>query len=369
MSAFTNPDNYSKIRFLFELMRDPERKSILKMISEMIYLGFVHKDYPGHYFSRYLFKKGKTNILDYYPWRFLYNMKAYFNESKAWDVLENKLYFDFFYRQFNISLPEILMYNHRRLFVRDNKTAVTENVDHFKVLLNECFDKTPLSDSIFLKKTYWSYGGDKIFKIYRQQLNSDPDLIAKLYAEVIKSGYLVQETVRQHPDLDSLNPSSLNTIRFDTYIDPDGKTELISGYLRMSIRNQPVDNISSGGVLVGINLETGRLKKEGFSNLQDLGTRILTFHPVTLKEFDGFEIPFFDKARELVIKAASLMPALRLVGWDVAISESGPVLIEGNSDYDNTGNDLSEGGYRTNPVFRKVLEEYKILKRLKHRKD
>jgi hypothetical protein len=54
-----------------------------------------------------------------------------------------------------------------------------------------------------------------------------------------------------------------------------------------------------------------------------------------------------------------------LVGWDVAIGVYEPILIEGNSDYDNTGNDLSEGGYRTNAVFKKVLQEYNVLKKQK----
>ena len=51
------------------------------------------------------------------------------------------------------------------------------------------------------------------------------------------------------------------------------------------------------------------------------------------------------------------MPSLRLIGWDVGIGTSGPVLIEGNSDYDITGSDLMYGGYRSNPVFKRVLKE------------
>ena len=55
------------------------------------------------------------------------------------------------------------------------------------------------------------------------------------------------------------------------------------------------------------------------------------------------------------------MPGLRIVGWDVGIGETGPVLIEGNSDYEITGNDIADGGYRANPVFRKVLRELNYL--------
>jgi hypothetical protein len=77
--------------------------------------------------------------------------------------------------------------------------------------------------------------------------------------------------------------------------------------------------------------------------------------------FENFEIPLFEQAKELVLKAAACMPGLRLVGWDVALGESGPVLVEGNSDYDIAGNDTADDGYRANPVFRKVLKELNFI--------
>jgi len=73
--------------------------------------------------------------------------------------------------------------------------------------------------------------------------------------------------------------------------------------------------------------------------------------------FDAFTIPDFYKVKELVIKAASFMPGLRLIGWDVGLGINGPVLIEGNSDYNIHGSDKMYGGLRANPVFRKALEE------------
>jgi hypothetical protein len=88
---------------------------------------------------------------------------------------------------------------------------------------------------------------------------------------------------------------------------------------------------------------------------------ILTEHPISKARFENFTIPLFNQVKELVIKAAGLVPVLRLVGWDVAVSESGPVLIEGNSDYDTSGNDLADEGYRANNVYRKVLQEMNYL--------
>ncbi len=73
--------------------------------------------------------------------------------------------------------------------------------------------------------------------------------------------------------------------------------------------------------------------------------------------FENISIPYFNEAKELVCQLAKYVPRLRFIGWDVAISDSGPVLIEGNSFYDESGGDLGYGGYLRNPVFRKALME------------
>jgi hypothetical protein len=293
-------------------------------------------------------------------------MKSYFNNKEVCEVLENKLYFDLFYRLYSLKLPNILMFNFRNIFTVNNRVFEVTNPDKFKELLKNIFTNNATYDSMIIKRMYWSYGGDKVFKIYRTQLEDDPELMNELYSTVTKSGYLFQEVVKQHHELNKLNPSCFNTIRFDTYINPDGTIDVVSGYLRMSIRNTHVDNISSGGLMVGINIKTGRLKKEGFSKITNVGVKTFTEHPVTKTIFENFYIPYFNESKELVKKAAMLMPDLRLVGWDVAIGESGPVLIEGNYDYENTGNDRAEGGYGTNEIFtKKILKEYKILKKKK----
>jgi|WetSurMetagenome_2_1015567.scaffolds.fasta_scaffold02250_6 hypothetical protein len=349
-------------KLLIELIKDPDRKSIPRIIWESLNLLFYYKSIPRIYFSRYLFKKGMTNIKDYFPDDFLYyKLKPFFNNKEVIEVLENKLYFDFFYGQFNIKLPGILMYNHRNMFVVNKKCIEVKSASDFKVLLEEIFKQNPSYESIIIKKMYWSFGGDKVYKLSQSQFKNNPEKTDEIFSEVIKSGYLFQETIIQHPDLNRLNPSCLNTIRIDTFIDRDGKIDVISGYIRMSINNYHVDNISSGGAMVGIDIKTGKLKKYGYLMFRTYGVKVLTEHPETKTVFEDFLIPYFTQVKELVIKAAGLMPELRLVGWDVAIGESGPVMIEGNSDYDISGNDMADNGLRANPVFRKVLHEINYL--------
>lgn len=348
-------------RITLELLKDPERKSLLRICGEVIYLFFVYRRFPLHYFARYLFKKDVKNIKDYIPADILEKIKPHFNDKDIREVLENKLYFDFSYSQFDVSIPKVLMYNHKKLFVVDKKPIEVNDVREFKALLVNLFKNMPAGYSIFVKKTYWSYGGSDIYRVSSDQIENQPDKISTLYNEVVRSGFIFQESVRQHPEMNRINSSCLNTIRIDTFINTDGTIEVMSAYLRTSATNMYMDNISSGGCMIPIDLATGRLHKLAYFSLRSFGVNGIDTHPKSKLKFENFQIPYFEEVKKLAVKAAWHMPALRMVGWDIGISESGPVVIEGNSNYDMTGNDQAYGGYLKHPVFRKALREINYL--------
>ena len=350
-----------KLNLFIKILKDPERKSLIRITYEALSLLVIYKELPVHYFSRFLFKDSIKNVRDYLPNKFLGEKFTHvFNDKIVKQVLDNKLFFDFYYRQFNIKLPEIFMYNIKQMFVSGNKKVIVNDVNEFTALLKGLFDKNRC-ESVIVKKTSASSGGANIYKLDLNQLFDDPITITEIYSKVINSGFLFQEVVRQHSELNRLNSSCLNTIRMDTFIDESGKASIISGHIRMSINNNHVDNISSGGCFVSIDLQTGKLRKYGYSPIKNKVPKALTQHPVTKVVFENLIIPFFPEAKELVLKTAVCMPGLRLVGWDVAIAETGPVLIEGNSDYEIRGSDFADGGYLKNPVFRKVLHEINYI--------
>jgi hypothetical protein len=297
------------------------------------------------------------NGKEFLPAKLAAKIPSLFNDRRLKEVLDNKLYFDLYYKQFNINLPKIILYNHERQFVSRGLTMNIDNFHDFKMLLKDAFSFNPSLDSLFVKKIYASSKGANIYKIQSSQLDSDQEELHQIFEEILQSEFLFQEAIRQHKNLNILNPSSVNTIRIDTLINESGKVYVLSGYIRMSMNNNYVDNIGSGGCMVGVDMESGRLRKYGYTDFYLTHSQRLTSHPVTNTVFDEFEIPFIPEAIELVSKAASLMPGLRLVGWDVAIGEDGPIIVEGNSDYGLRGNDMHYGGYRTHPVFKKILEE------------
>jgi len=329
------------------------------MIKEMLVLFFYYNEVPVHYMGRYLFKKNAKNIKDFVPNKLSGRIVPKFNDQRLKQVLDNKLYFYLYYSQFGINLPKIIAFNHGNMFATDGRFIVIRSIDEFKDLFSRLFVHDPDSSILFIKRIYSSASGRNIHLLEASRLKEDCPRLNDIFQEVVSSEYVFQQRVNQHSELNRLNPYSLNTIRFDTFIDKEGNVEIISGFLKMSTNNLPVDNNMSGGCGVGINLDTGQLRKNGYSKIKMSGVGILIEHPVTGVKFENFVVPMIREAKELVIKSARLMPGLRMVGWDVGITEDGPVLIEGNSDYGINSNDLMYGGYMTNPIFKKVLFEMK----------
>ena len=115
-------DKMPKLRLLLEIFNDPERKPIWTIVKDLFSLSIYYRKLPRHYFTRYLFKKGRSNIKDYFPDDFLYHgIKPILNDREWREVLENKLFFHLYYDQFNIPLPKVLMHNHKTTFLSHNK--------------------------------------------------------------------------------------------------------------------------------------------------------------------------------------------------------------------------------------------------------
>ena len=344
---------------LREILNDPDRKSLVVIIREIIVLFFRYGEIPVHYFTRYLFKKQAGNIMNFVPNGLAGKIAPSFNDSRLKQVLDNKLYFSMYYSQFGVSTPNVVAFNHNNLFASGGLTTTLKSVNAFRGFLLDLFKQNPDCDTLFIKKLYSSSSGRNVHVIEADKVIKDEPLLNDIFHELTSSEFVIQEKVKQHPEMVRLNPDSLNTMRIDTFLDREGNIEIISAFLKMSVNGLPVDNNTTGGYGVSIDMKTGRLRKNGYSKIKVSGVGILTEHPLTHVEFEGFEIPMFAEALELATRAAGLMPGLRLVGWDVGISEKGPVLVEGNSDYGINSNDLMYGGYMANEKFRKVLAEYK----------
>ena len=204
--------------------------------------------------------------------------------------------------------------------------------------------------AVFCKPTE-SFGGQGVVRV---EVRPDTDY-APLYSQLMEAHqWLVEEAIRQHPEMNRLCATSINTVRMVTLWPPEGEPELVYALVRMGNGKGCVDNISSGGLYTQVGLD-GRLTAPAFC---DKTGEYYEQHPVTGTEFVGFAIPFFEEAVALCQAAARVEPHMRYIGWDVAITPDGPVLVEGN---ELPGYDMCQNAGQTEsgilPRFQAVLGE------------
>ncbi len=141
---------------------------------------------------------------------------------------------------------------------------------------------------------------------------------------------LVEEFIIQHPSLNALSPTAVNTVRIFTQLNKNNEVEILGCRQRISV-NSSVDNMAAGNLAAPIDEQTGIVS--GVAVYSDITKPEESKHPITGIAIVGFEVPFWKETMVMVKEAALLHPQNRSIGWDVVITESGPGFIEGNHDW------------------------------------
>ena len=136
---------------------------------------------------------------------------------------------------------------------------------------------------------------------------------------------ILEEMVIQHPEMARMCPTSVNTVRIATLLG-DKQEGIVYAFLRIG-NGKVMDNVDCGGMAARVDLETGTLKTVG----ADKQGNTFEKHPITGTPIIGFQIPFFEEAKDMCLQAMRVVPQVRFVAWDVAITADGPRFIEGNS--------------------------------------
>ena len=185
------------------------------------------------------------------------------------------------------------------------------SVDDFKSFIKgkkHVFAKPPLD-----------FGGHGIEKITVKEIKD----VEKLYKDLKKKKLnLIEEEIIQHPIVEKLNPYAVNSFRIVTLVN-DGKAHILANALRINIDD---------AIAIGCNDAYMKLDEKGnlISPVVDDLANTYETHPVTGVKFHELKIPFVKECFDMALKAALEVPEVRYVGWDFAITEKGPVIVEGN---------------------------------------
>lgn len=140
-----------------------------------------------------------------------------------------------------------------------------------------------------------------------------------------KADVICEELIRQHPVTAAFHPQSVNTVRVPAFKTKNG-VRLFHPFLRIGVGDSVVDNASRLGINVFVDEKTGELNSLGFDKL---GKQYLR-HPDTGIVLPGVRLPMWDELVSTITELFSVVEGTNYVGWDMALTESGWAMIEGN---------------------------------------
>jgi hypothetical protein len=142
-----------------------------------------------------------------------------------------------------------------------------------------------------------------------------------------------------------------------TCLDRLGDPEVIGAALRMAVNpSSVVDNLHQGGITAAIDPETGVLGPA--SNLgKDARLGWLDRHPTTGAQIEGRLLEWWPVVRGLALRAQAVFSDRLFVGWDLAMTSDGPIIVEGNSSPDLDILQRSSGRGMANGRFAELLAE------------
>ncbi len=197
-------------------------------------------------------------------------------------------------------------------------------------------DPDRLPSHIFIKPS-GQYGGNGCLRLqsapgneprweWNEESLSRDELHARLILHFGTSDFIIQSNLKNHRDLLDLSPDSLSTLRVMTGLDASGAPTAFRAVLRLGSTGAIVDNFTQGGMIVPVALETGRLGPGKCRN----GRKEWIHHPQSGAPIDGRILPHWDALLALCERAQACAEGFNFLGWDIAITDSGPVLIECN---------------------------------------
>lgn len=202
--------------------------------------------------------------------------------------------------------------------------------------LDEIFSSLP--DGEYVLKPFIGWRGEGMVFFAKEQscyhINGGGELshdeIINHFASLVgNADFLLQPRLYNHDGLSKIGNGSLLSFRIVTVLNQDRQAELLSAIAQIPFRQQRVSN---KGLIAPVDAN-GKL---GEGQLLRPLSPTFTAPPEGGETFTGLVIPCWREAVALALQAHTALGAYISLGWDVAITADGPVLLEANCGWDPT---------------------------------
>ena len=140
-----------------------------------------------------------------------------------------------------------------------------------------------------------------------------------------KQGMMIEECIQQVQEMARWNPSSVNTIRMNTFRHKDS-VRVFTAFIRTGRKGSFVDNGLQGGLFASIDTDSGVIFTDGY----DEKCVAHAVHPDSGVPYKGVALPRWDEAVALAKEMALAMPGMTYIGWDLALTAEGWEPVEAN---------------------------------------
>lgn len=163
---------------------------------------------------------------------------------------------------------------------------------------------------------------------------------------------IAEQVLYNHRKMNELNPLSLNTMRVITVRSKEHLDILFAG-VRYGAKGCEIDNISTGGYIAPIDIATGAICGESHTK------KTFATNNAKTESYVGFQIPMWDHLYDYLYSLTAVVPQMKYMAWDIAITNDGFVVIEGNHSSGNTVTQahLSETQQGLKPRLRQIMKK------------
>lgn len=157
------------------------------------------------------------------------------------------------------------------------------------------------------------------------RLFKEQDTLQGLLKEYGIGGFILEPRLKNSIEFAQFHKASLNTVRVVS-LRLDDRTEIPFAFARFGQGGKNVDNGRAGGIISVVDIESGVVIAA-----KDENRTSYIMHPDSGKQIVGFRIPHWEEAKKLAKELAKVVPTTRYTGWDLALTDDGWVLVEGNA--------------------------------------
>jgi len=309
------------------------KKNIVNVILDIRKLYYYWNAFPDSYFRLGMFMKGYGSfekMKSFVP-QGAYARLSVDKDPKYNILIDDKILFHDVMSFYGLPVPT------RYFIFRNNEFRHGSDIIDDSIV--DDIIKEITDERVFIKK--YTGGAAKGVSILTKikdgvYVDSNGDILSAAFIRKKYHGqsYIFEQQIIQEPVLKQFNPDTVNTIRILTF-----EHKIIAATVRFGGKGEYVDNVSANGVAVSVDVKTGKLGSYGLK----MYSTIERFyeHPDSHIQFDGVVVPRWSDIVSIVEKTLRYLPYYKSVGFDIATTDNGPVILEINT---GAGINLSQMG-------------------------